>query len=75
MAWVKVYCRMLRVIIPVAVAYQAMDAKKRARALETRAAGFEAYSRSHYGDVPISKKTDSSEQKEDAPMKQDKSIN
>ena len=65
-AWVKVYCCMLRVIIPVAVAYQAMDADKRAKALAARAAQFEEYSRSHYGDVPIDKKADGKESKEDS---------
>jgi len=51
-AWIKVYCRMLTVIIPVAVAYQAMDATKRANALTQRMKNYDEYSRTHVGDTP-----------------------
>ena len=48
-AWVKVYCRMLTVIIPVAVAYQAMDATKRTNALAHRMKNYDEYSKTHEG--------------------------
>jgi hypothetical protein len=51
-AWIKVYCRMLTVIIPVAVAYQAMDATKRTNALAHRMKNYDEYSKTHDGDCP-----------------------
>lgn len=66
-AWTKVYCRMLTVIIPVAVAYQAMDATKRANALSTRMKNFDEYSKTHEGDTPkLSEKPEAKKSVDDA---------